>query len=521
MAQWNEELYQQKLATLRNFPDLPREAIAAVFEKLRGLDDWALSRLNARRLAAQVGRPFDEVLDVLLHGVRLGVFDFKYNLICPLCGGLEHNYGRIDELAEGHFHCTACEKDASADLDGQAEVAFSLNGSLAKLDLDWPKQEDGFRRNYFSDNYPFLSGFREHIRSRTVGAFRLEPGESAAFMFDLAADEPVQFLCPEFHTQAKVVPKGEKRAGSWIVDLDLTTQGFSPDLRELGPGPVEVRVRNATGRVVGVAGLRKRPDQFQQARGVRPFTPHPWLTARDLLNHQTFRDLFKAQDLDPNLRLSLKSLTLLFTDLKGSTEMYDRAGDFHAYRVVQEHFEILTSVVRKRHGAMIKTMGDAIMAAFSVPTDAVQAAIDMKKAIEDKNVEWKKEGYDMGLKVGVHEGSALAVNADDRLDYFGQTVNIAARVQGLSGAGEIWLTENVYDSSGVSDLLRAGKFSIRKQSALLKGVGKPVTVLQCRHGEIASVWKMEKPVRSKSARPKLRVKSKKVAKKKAARKNRS
>lgn len=513
MAQWNNDLYQQKLATLRTFPDLPGETTTRVFEKLRSFDDWALSRLNARRLADQVGRPFDEVLDVLLHGVRLGVFDFRYNLICPLCGGLEHNYGKIDELAEGHFHCTACEADSSADLDGQAEVAFSLSAAIAKLDLDWPKQEDGFRRNYFSDNYPFLSGFRDHIRARTVGAFRVSPGESAAFSFELVSEEPVQLLCPEIHAQAKIIPQGERHAGSWIVDMDLTERGFSPDFREVGPGPVEVRVRNATGRVVGIAGLRKKKEQFQAARSAGTFKPHAWLTARDLLNHQTFRDLFKAQDLSPNLRLSLKSLTLLFTDLKGSTEMYDRAGDFHAYRVVQEHFEILTSVVRKRHGAMIKTMGDAIMAAFSVPTDAVEAAIDMKKAIEEKNADWKKDGYDMGLKVGVHEGSALAVNADDRLDYFGQTVNIAARVQGLSGAGEIWLTENVYDSSGVSDLLRAGKFSVRKQSALLKGVGKPVTVLQCRQGETNGVEKRQGSVRTKPGRSKARAKKKSTRKK--------
>ncbi|MBL8992297.1 MAG: adenylate/guanylate cyclase domain-containing protein, partial [Spirochaetia bacterium] len=354
----------------------------------------------------------------------------------------------------------------------------------------------------------------------TVGAFRLSPGESAAFSFELVSEEPVQLLCPELHAQAKIQPHGARHDGPWIVDMDLTDRGFSPDLREVGPGPVEVRVRNATGRVVGVAGLRKKKEQFQQARSAVTFKPHPWLTARDLLNHQTFRDLFKAQDLDPNLRLNLKSLTLLFTDLKGSTEMYDRAGDFHAYRVVQEHFEILTQVVRRRHGAMIKTMGDAIMAAFSVPTDAVQAAVDMKKAIEEKNIHWKKDGYDMGLKVGLHEGSALAVNADDRLDYFGQTVNIAARVQGLSGAGEIWLTENVYDSSGVSDILRAGNFSVRKQSALLKGVGKPVTVLQCRQAGSEPSLGTVKLVRVKPGQKKARVKIRKIANKKTVRKKR-
>ncbi|MBN8215679.1 MAG: adenylate/guanylate cyclase domain-containing protein [Spirochaetes bacterium] len=487
MAQWTPGALRQKIETLAHYPRVRGETARALEAYLPTLDDWDLSRLNPRRVAEAIQRPFEETLDAFLHGVRIGLLDFRYNLICPLCGGLEHNFRRMDEVMPENFHCTPCDRDAPSHLDEQVEVAFSVNEGLARLDLDWTQQADGYRKHYFSPNYALATEFQRLLsQDWAIGAARLEPGESLSFPFDLRPGEPVHLMCMEAHARAVLEPEGAPRGETMIVDLDLTSEGFSPARRVLPPGPVDVRVRNATGQTVGVAGLRKNPARFEGARMAGRPEPHAWLTARDLLNHQTFRDLFKVQDLDPNLRLSLKSLTLLFTDLKGSTEMYDRAGDISAYQVVQEHFEILTRVVREHRGAVIKTMGDAIMAAFSRPEDAAQAAIAMSAAIQARNLEWRKQGWNMGLKVGVHEGSALAVNADERLDYFGQTVNIAARVQGLSAAGEIWMTETVWNQAGVAEALRLAGYASRRQEALLKGVGNAVAVRQCSRAALSA-----------------------------------
>jgi class 3 adenylate cyclase len=136
--------------------------------------------------------------------------------------------------------------------------------------------------------------------------------------------------------------------------------------------------------------------------------------------------------------------------------------------------------VRENAGAVIKTMGDAIMASFSRPLDAVRAAVDMVERVEALNAGWRRDGHELGLKVGLHEGPALAVNADDRLDYFGQTVNVAARVQALAEAGEIWHTDRVLEVPGVEELLRAHGFRASAHSVSLKGVGEPVPVRQWR-----------------------------------------
>jgi class 3 adenylate cyclase len=121
-------------------------------------------------------------------------------------------------------------------------------------------------------------------------------------------------------------------------------------------------------------------------------------------------------------------------------------------------------------------MGDAVMATFSLPQDGVNAAVGMINGVRSLNERSGAEDYEIGLKVGLHEGPALAINADDRVDYFGQTVNIAARVQGLAKAGEIWITEPIFQTTGVLDAFSASGYREEKQSVFLKGIGEATTV---------------------------------------------
>lgn len=80
------------------------------------------------------------------------------------------------------------------------------------------------------------------------------------------------------------------------------------------------------------------------------------------------------------------------------------------------------------------------------------------------------------LKIGLHHGPAIAVTMNDKVDYFGQSVNIASRVQGLAGAEEIYLTDSVFDAPGVSDFLRDSV--VQRQAASLQGVAERVTVFK-------------------------------------------
>jgi len=155
--------------------------------------------------------------------------------------------------------------------------------------------------------------------------------------------------------------------------------------------------------------------------------------------------------------------------------MYSRTGDVHAYRLVQRHFDILKDMVAESMGAIVKTMGDAIMASFCNPADAMRAASRMLEEIESFNRSIEGSGNSIGLKIGLHRGPVIAVKANQTLDYFGQTVNIAARIQGLAESDDIWRDETV------QQIARDKRYRVVPDEKSLKGVGAPVKVYQCCH----------------------------------------
>ena len=193
----------------------------------------------------------------------------------------------------------------------------------------------------------------------------------------------------------------------------------------------------------------------------------PYLSGGMLLARQTFRRLFRSERVDEKEGLGIRQVTLLFTDLKGSTAMYERLGDLNAYALVREHFALLAATVQEHSGAIVKTIGDAVMAVFSRPTDAVSAALGIVGATERYNAEHGVPS--LILKIGAHCGPSIAVTLNDNLDYFGQTVNVAARVQSMADASEICLSELLYSAPGVSELLAGSRGCRVRRAAAWRG----------------------------------------------------
>ncbi len=165
----------------------------------------------------------------------------------------------------------------------------------------------------------------------------------------------------------------------------------------------------------------------------------------------------------------------MFTDLKGSTALYDRIGDLKAYYLVRQHFETLGAVIDRNAGAIVKTIGDAVMASFTNPLDAVNAALEVFRAIAAFN---ETISDDINLKIGIHRGPAIVVSLNDRLDFFGQTVNVAARVQALAGAGDILLSANVHDDPGVQQALQGRDVAAERVD--VRGVRAGLDVVRVR-----------------------------------------
>jgi class 3 adenylate cyclase len=232
------------------------------------------------------------------------------------------------------------------------------------------------------------------------------------------------------------------------------------------PGPLRLTVENKSD-VRALPSLWIANDALHDLMAKR----RPFLTAKRLLSNQTFRDIYRTDTLDVDQGLKITSLTFLFTDLKGSTALYERVGDLVAYDLVREHFRVLNDIVAGQGGAVVKTIGDAVMATFPTPDRALVAALRMRESVQAL----KK---DLLIKIGIHEGPCLAVTLNDRLDYFGQTVNIAARVQGLATERAIYATKPVVDHPQVAKLIESNGLAPTEHLAALRGVADKMPVFQ-------------------------------------------
>jgi class 3 adenylate cyclase len=195
------------------------------------------------------------------------------------------------------------------------------------------------------------------------------------------------------------------------------------------------------------------------------------VTAAEVTSLQLFRDLFANEALRPDAQISVGSLTVLFTDLRDSTRLYREIGDAVAFGRVMGHFDVLREAVVAEDGALVKTIGDSVMAVFRRPLAALQAILNAQEALTKRTM-----GSSLVLKAGIHHGPSIAVTLNDRLDYFGSTVNIAARVQNLSEGDDVVITSAVRDDPEVRQWLdkQEGVLALQPFEAKLKGVENQV-----------------------------------------------
>jgi class 3 adenylate cyclase len=437
--------------------------------------DLLLCRVNALEFADDHGLDERETIDGFLHASKIGLFDMSWNLLCPGCGGVLDAIHSLRSLSSEHYRCRLCAGSYEPTLDERVEVSFTLSPSVRKITAHNPDSlnfYDYCRHMYFSNalRLPRGEAWEKELRQYTIEAEEVLPDSKVVLGLQL---DPVFTIVfdPVTHSVTFLDVKGEPTRERQEVTILYNASGPSPAEVTVRPGPLRLTLVNKnTLRIL--PGLFRADDKFHELF-VRK---QPFLTAKRLFTSQTFRELYRADTLAVDQRLKLTSLTVLFTDLKGSTALYERVGDLVAYEIVQAHFHVLGNVVRTNSGAIVKTIGDAVMATFPTPDYGLRAALEMRDAMDKLNQGRNNE--DLILKIGMHEGPCLAVTLNDRLDYFGQTINIAARVQGLAESRSIFATEPVITNETVARILRDRKLVPAPQRALLKGIKDELTVYE-------------------------------------------
>ena len=164
-------------------------------------------------------------------------------------------------------------------------------------------------------------------------------------------------------------------------------------------------------------------------------TPKINVTSAEILNIESYIQ-----------RKNTAVLTIMFTDIKGFTELSEQKGEQYATQFRMKHDEILTNIIEQDHaGLIIKFIGDAVMAVFSEPSIAVERALQIQQRLNEFNVS-QQEFMPINVRIGLHMGQVSIANTL-QADVFGRHVNRAARVESLADGGQIYLSYPVFDSA--------------------------------------------------------------------------
>lgn len=392
------------------------------------VDLWAMRPIEIARRWQVNSR---ETIELFLQSVRSGLLESRWDILCPRCRITKSTTTSIGDLPHG-VHCDACNIDFESNFASNVELSFSPSPSIRAVEY-----------GFFCRSGP---GVTPHIK----GQFSLSSGETRSLPLTL---QPGDY-------RVRTLEAGDELELSW-------TGGSFPEIH-VDSEKVITGGSSADGDITMVNnGNSPRTVVIEEQSWLRDV-----LTAERVTTMQAFRDLFSDQVLRPGDEVSIRNVAFAFTDLVGSSGLFSRVGDAEAYHLVREHFAEIGGIVRRHQGNIVKTVGDGVHAAFLSPEEALRASIEMQLAMPDFNRRFDSE--DVSIRIGLHAGSSIAVTLNDRLDYYGKAVNLAARLESQGAAGDIIMSKAFTGDPAVNDILLA--YTLREQESELKGFNNLVAI---------------------------------------------
>src|ERR1700744_1984639 len=298
------------------------EAIARLIEDG---EDHELNRINALDFSKRTGFDEEKVISGFLHASRLGLFDLTWNVLCPGCSGVLDAHDTLKSLRNDDYHCGLCACGYECSVDEQVEVAFTVSPKVRRIAAHDPNGLplwEYYKQVFWSSGIDLdRQTFPALVEEVALDALELPAGERAVISLQL----PAQFIIvfePVTHSAHFIDVQGEPTKERQQLSLVFNKSHPPTGSVTMHPGPLRLSLDNQ-------AGVRTLPTGFIAGGGLHDLVGQrpPFLTAKRILSNQTFRDVFKADNLEIDQRLKITSLTFLFTDLKGSTALYERVGD--------------------------------------------------------------------------------------------------------------------------------------------------------------------------------------------------
>lgn len=383
------------------------------------------------------------VLEMFLEGTKAGLVELRWTIVCPSCCGAKQDSDHLHSIRrEGS--CDACSIGFDNEFDKTVEARFDAHPAIRAAGRD----------KYCAGG----PGNTPHLSAQ----FRLPPDSRRRVLVRLAAGH-YTVRSPQSHARAElqIDPRHAARAE---IEVEIGEDGIVAGAGQAAPGEIALSIANTISR----EALIQVQINDWDAQSV---------SAAEITTIQKFRDLFADEAIEAGQEMSIGRLAFLFSDLEGSTALYEQVGDVPAFALIRSHFKFMKERVEKCRGAVVKTMGDAVMAVFANPKDALQAAAEVQK---DAVALLNKSGADakFRIKVGLHAGPCVVVGTNGIVDYFGTTVNLAQRTQAAAHCGDVMMCESFYNEINGREILDGG-WEIKREDLMLRGFQNPITLLRC------------------------------------------
>ncbi|HEX4418723.1 MAG TPA: DUF5939 domain-containing protein [Kofleriaceae bacterium] len=412
---------------------LPASCVDALIDWIRTGDDPDLHRIQIRERARVWGLSEQDLLRVALHSTRAGLLSLSWDTVCPHCRGVRDENPTLSALA-AQSHCDACQVTFATDTQESVEVTFRVHPSVRDIPEQLYCSAEPAKKDHIRVQQTVAPGARIELRPQlAAGRYTFRKDQTAGGYLDVG-DAPAD---------------GAERV-AWAPRSDGGSTAIGP------------------GAVIELANDGGAPCTFaiEQAR----WTDHA-LRAGHLLSFQEFRDLFSEDYIGADVRLGVGEQTVLFTDVVGSTAFYALRGDPAAFVEIKKHFDEVFAIVGANRGAVVKTIGDAVMAAFVDPVDAVRTARQIHDAFHPARADTP-----IRLRISLNTGPCIAVRLNANADFFGGTVNIAAKLQALAEGYQVSISDVTYRAPGVAAYLAEQGAELEPLSYTSKALPEPVGV---------------------------------------------
>ena len=422
----NEQRFLTQIAQLKQREDIDTAVLDTITHWVQKADISQRIRITPYHISLDAHLSLEAVVSHLLQAVDAGIFDLNWDIHCPHCDMIANQYNNLSQVTE-LYYCRMCEKEFEGELNHRIEATFSLNKEIEDLQLPPVCPPPPSITPLFS--MPLLAA-----------------GETMSAQETLTADV-YKLNCPITLSIGTLIVEGEPTDEVQEFAIrQLPNNQFDIETIRARPGPIRLTLTNDAYPLSGMwAAPRDLPI-------IRPEDLPLRLSGLELIHFPMFRQLFGNQVLSDRERLKITAVTTLFTDITGSTPMYERLGNPIAYNIVRDHFDILFEAIAQHGGTVIKTIGDAVMASFIQNDQALCSILTALARIRQYNQQRNIEEQ-VCLKIGLHRGAAILVNLNQRLDYFGSTINKAARIQSLSGSNQVSFSEAIYQDKGFQKIL--------------------------------------------------------------------